>query len=145
MAGRPTAPPAPEHRWEVEFTAEAGRWYTALDGEAKIRTDAALRRLQRGGPTLGRPTVDSIQGSRHHNMKELRVVGLNLRALFVFDPRQRAVVLVGGDKTADKRWYRRNVRRAEQLLDRHLRDIGKEVRCRPGSRSAGTRSADYSR
>jgi hypothetical protein len=107
--------------------------------------DAAIRRLERGGPTLGRPTVDSIQGSRHHNMKELRVVGLNLRALFAFDPRQRAVVLVGGDKTADKGWYRRNTRRAERLLDQHLRDIGKEVRCRPGSRSAGTRSAQTGR
>jgi hypothetical protein len=102
--------PSGARRWTVEFGADAQRWYNALDAEAKIRMDGVVERLQAGGPALGRPTVDTISGSRHHNMKELRVVGLNLRALFAFDPRQHAVVLLGGDKTGDKPWYRRQLR-----------------------------------
>jgi hypothetical protein len=58
------------------------------------------------GPNLGRPAVDSIKSSRHHNMKELRSVGGNLRALFCFDPRRTAIVLLGGDKSNDwVGWY----------------------------------------
>jgi hypothetical protein len=111
-----------------------------------MRVTAALRLVHRVGPTLGRPTVDSINGSRHHNMKELRVVRRNLRALFVFDPRQRAVMLTGGEKTGNpKGWYKTNIARAEQIYDRHLRRIGEEGRCRPGSRPAGRTSSDKSR
>jgi hypothetical protein len=54
------------------------------------------------GPALGRPTVDSIQGGRHHNMKELRCSkGGALRILFIFDPLRQAVMLSGGDKSED--------------------------------------------
>jgi hypothetical protein len=86
---------------------------------------AALDQLERHGPRLGRPFVDSIKRSRHHNMKELRSVGGHLRALFAFDPRRRAVVLLGGDKTNDwKGWYARSIPRADQLYTRHLRNRG---------------------
>ncbi len=65
----------------------------------------------------------SIKSSRHHEMKELRQG--HYRALFAFDPRGRAVVLVGGDKTNDWRgWYERNIPVADRLYDQHLRSIG---------------------
>jgi hypothetical protein len=81
---------------------------------------AAADLLEEHGPALGRPTVDSIKGSRHHNMKELRAG--SLRALFVFDPRRRAVVLVGGDKRDDwSAWYEHNVPIADDLYDVYLR------------------------
>jgi len=93
------------------------------------------------GPMLGRPCADAIAGSRHRNMKELRSAGGHLRALFAFDPRRRAVILMGGDKTNDWRgWYTRNIPLADKLYDSHLRSIGKEApwrdRTRTGERSA---------
>jgi hypothetical protein len=109
------------------LTKQAENWYMTLSDDDADRIAASLDELQRRGPMLGRPFVDSIKGSRHHNMKELRSVGGHLRALFAFDPRRRAVVLVGGDKTDDwKGWYARNIRLADKLYDRHLRSQGKE-------------------
>jgi hypothetical protein len=91
------------------------------------RVAAAFDELERRGPGLGRPFVDSVKGSRHHNMKELRSVGGHLRALFAFDPRRRAVVLLGGDKSGDwEGWYRRNIPVADKIYDRHLRSRGEE-------------------
>ncbi|MBV9941654.1 MAG: type II toxin-antitoxin system RelE/ParE family toxin [Solirubrobacterales bacterium] len=117
---------SPSH-WRVELTAEAEKWYMALDDHDAHRMAAAFDELQRRGPTLGRPFVDSIKGSRHHRMKELRSVGGHLRALFAFDPRRRAVVLLGGDKSGDwAGWYQRNIACADKLYDRHLRSLGKE-------------------
>jgi len=138
------APPS-KSSWQIEFTAEAERWYKALGIEDTKRITAVINRVQRIGPVLGRPFVDSISGSRHHNMKEMRSIGGNLRALFIFDPRQRAVVLVGGDKTGDwKGWYKRNIPRAERLYDQHLQAMGKEAPWRPSSRRTGRSSEDRS-
>lgn len=132
--------------WEIDFTVEAERWYGALDAEDTSRITAAINRLERAGPVLGRPFVDSIQGSRHHNMKELRSSGGHLRALFAFDPNRRAVVLVGGDKTGEwKAWYRSNIPRADRLYDQYLRGSGKEGPCRPSPRGAGRPSEGTSR
>jgi hypothetical protein len=120
------------------FTAQADRWYQGLNGEERKQITAAMNRVRLFGPVVGRPTVDSIKGSRHHNMKEMRSTGRNLRALVIFDPQRRAVVLVGGDKTGDwKGWYKRNIPRAERLYDEHLRDMGKEGPSRPDSRGTG--------
>ena len=139
-------PPSSKPSWQIEFTAEAETWYKALNVEDAKRITAAINRLERTGPVLGRPFVDSIKGSRHHNMKELRSIGGNLRALFAFDRDRRAVVLVGGDKTGDwKGWYKRNIRDADKLYDQYLRAMGKEGPWRPSSRRAGRSSEDRSR
>jgi hypothetical protein len=131
-------PPARQPGWRIQFTAEAERWYKALNVEDTNRITAAMNRLQRKGPALGRPFVDSIKGSRHHNTKEMRSIGGNLRALFIFDPNRRAVVLVGGDKTGNwKGWYKENIPRADRLYDQHLRNIGGEGPWRPDSRETG--------
>jgi hypothetical protein len=129
-------------RWIVELTPEAEAWYMALGDRDANRMAAALDELERRGPTLGRPFVDGIKGSRHHNMKELRSIGGHLRALFAVDPRRHAVVLIGGDKSGDwMGWYRRNVPRADKIYDRHLRSLGEEGPW-PG---AGGRSVDRGR
>jgi hypothetical protein len=133
--------PTSQPRWQIEFTTEADRWYKALHAEDTKRITGAIKRVQEIGPALGRPRVGSIKGSRHHNMKEMRSSGGNLRALFVFGPHRRAVVLVGGDKTGDwKGWYKRNIPRADRLYDQYLRAIGEEGPWRPGSRRAGRAS-----
>lgn len=127
--------------WEVELTPEAERWYMELTPRDAERIAATLDELERRGPGLGRPFVDSVRGSRHHNMKELRSIGGHLRALFAFDPGRRAVVLLGGDKTNDWRgWYERSIPLADRLYDRHLRNLGSKGQWQRPTR-AGNRSA----
>ena len=80
--------------------------------------------MQERGPSLGRPIVDRIKGSRHHNMKELRSVGGHIRVLFVFDPDRRAILLIGGEKAGRwKDWYRKSIPIADDLYDLHLENI----------------------
>lgn len=105
--------------WEVVYTAEAAEWLVSLDEGSFERIIAAIELLEERGPALGRPVVDRIEGSRHHNMKELRAG--TVRALFAFDPNRRAVVLVGGDKRGDwTGWYERNIPIADDLYDAYL-------------------------
>ncbi len=108
-------------QYEIDFTPEAQEWIEGLDPRDFDRMAAALDQLEEHGPHLGRPTVDKIEGSRHHKMKELRSRGGNLRALFCFDPNREAIVLLGGDKTDSwAGWYRENIPVADDRYDRHL-------------------------
>lgn len=111
--------------WRTIFTEEGRAWARGLGAKEARQMAVVFDKLTEAGPALGRPFVDTVKGSRHHNMKELRSVGGNLRALVAFDPRRRAIVLVGGDKTNNwERWYRENIPRADRLYDQHLRDTG---------------------
>ena len=91
---------------------------------------AAIRVLRDHGPALGRPLVDSVKGSRHKNMKELRPGSTGrteVRVLFAFDPKRRAILLVGGDKSnAWSKWYEVNVPIADERYDAHLRGLNAE-------------------
>lgn len=110
--------------WDIEFTEQAEKWYMTLVPDDGDRIAAALDELESRGPALGRPFVDSIHGSRHHNMKELRSIGGHLRMLFAFDPDRTAVVLLGGDKRGNwTDWYEENVPIADELYDEHLANI----------------------
>lgn len=113
--------------WAIEAETEFERWWATLTEAEQISVDAHIRVLAAKGPMLGRPYVDSIKNSRHPNMKELRVQhgGRPLRILFAFDPRRAAVLLLGGDKTGDARWYRVNVPRADDIFDRHLANLNR--------------------
>ena len=105
--------------WEVVYTERAFEWITRLDDDSYEHVMAAIEVLETRGPSLGRPLVDRIEGSRHHNMKELRAS--TLRALFAFDPKRRAIILLGGDKRGDwTGWYERNVPIADDLYDQYL-------------------------
>lgn len=113
--------------WEVEYTNQFGDWYKGLEGAAREAINAAVETLERDGPTLGRPLVDSIQRSRHPNMKELRPPIGNIRILFAFDPRRMAILLIGGDKTHRwNEWYRRMIPIADSLYDDHLASLREE-------------------
>lgn len=80
--------------------------------------------LQWFGPQLGRPRVDTLKGSRHANMKELRFSAADgeWRVAFAFDVRRKAILLVGGDKSghSTKRFYRELIRKADDRFDAHL-------------------------
>jgi hypothetical protein len=87
----------------------------------------AVDRLAADGPALGRPLVDRINGSRHHNMKELRpgsTGSSEIRILFAFDPTRRAVLLVAGDKSGNWRgWYNTAIPLADDRYDTHLAEL----------------------
>jgi hypothetical protein len=108
--------------WQVEVSAEFEAWWSGLTESERESVDAHVRLLETLGPALGRPQADTIKGSRHPNLKELRVQhrGRPMRILFAFDPRRVAILLLGGDKTGDKRWYTRMVPLAETIFDAHL-------------------------
>lgn len=114
--------------WLVEITDEYFAWFQDLTGAQQDALRADIEVLERMGPYLGRPYVDSIKGSRHSNMKELRtMVGRrHLRSFFAFDPRRAAILLIGGDKTGDKGFYDRMIPQADRLLDEHLAALRKE-------------------
>ncbi len=104
-------------------------WIKSLDWISLQRVNAALEILEQEGPALGRPLVDSIKGSRHKNMKELRpgsVGASELRILFIFDPERRAILLVAGDKRGQwTEWYRRSIPIADRRYDAHLQSLRK--------------------
>ena len=99
-------------------------WLQSLDDDSYEQVIAALELLAMRGPQLGRPLVDSVKGSRHRNMKELRPGssgGSELRVLFAFDPERKGILLVGGDKAGSwKKWYTKSIPLADERYDRHL-------------------------
>jgi hypothetical protein len=113
--------------WEVEYTDEFDEWFDGLGEEAQEDVALAVEKLEERGPALPRPLADSVEGSRHSNMKELRPLGTNIRVLFAFDPRRRAILLIGGDKT--DRWsefYEEMIPVADDLYDEHLDELREE-------------------
>ena len=89
---------------------------------------AASGYLEEKGPNLEFPHSSGIRSSRHSNMRELRVQsgGRPLRVFYAFDPRRSAILLLGGDKTGNDRFYARFVRRADELYDQHLAELRRE-------------------
>ena len=137
-------PRRPAPRREALTTGEFRRWSSGLDAEQRAKLTAAIDRISRAGPTLGRPHVDVIHGTRLRKLKEARV-DRGTRVLFAFDSNRNPVMLVGGDKTGRwNRWYPQKVRLAERLYFDHERSIGKEVRCL-SQREAGRTSSQMSR
>ena len=112
--------------WDVYSLAEVEEWLLALDERTFGRVSRVIDRLASGGPGLGRPLVDSVEGSRHSNLKELRAG--TVRILFAFDPARRAVLLVAGDKAGLwSRWYKEAVPMADRRYDDWLAELaGKE-------------------
>lgn len=95
-----------------------------------IRSRSAPRseRLEQRGPALGRPLVGQVDGSKIHNLKELRPLGKTIRVLFVFDPRREAILLLGADKAEHgwKAWYPAAIAAAERLYADYVNDLRKE-------------------
>ena len=113
--------------WDVEYTDEFGEWWDTLAEAAQIDVDAIVLLLQAHGPSLPFPYSSGVSGSRHPHMRELRVQhkGNPLRILYAFDPRRTAILLLGGDKTGNDRWYENAIPRADRLYEAHVRTIGR--------------------
>src|SRR5215469_274906 len=117
-------------KWLVLFHQEFDPEYEALAHEVQDELLAHLKVLEEMGPQLGRPRVDTLKGSEHANMKELRFdAGDGVwRFAFAFDPKRRAIILCGGDKSggSEKRFYRQLLETADQRFDAHLAVINKK-------------------
>ena len=87
--------------WAVEIGDEFESEFDELDDDVRMEILALARLLQQVGPQLGRPRVDTLNGSRHANMKELRFSAVNgeWRVAFAFDIRRKAILLAAGDKS----------------------------------------------
>lgn len=114
-------------RWSTEPTNEFEDWWGTLTDSEQRKLAISLGDLKMRGPNAGRPLVDTVVGSRHPNMKELRPTK-TIRVFFAFDPRRKAVLLIGGDKAGQtKRFYRRMIAKADKIYDAHLWRIEEEA------------------
>lgn len=114
--------------WSVEYTDEFGAWWDSLSAAEQESVAASVGLLEQLGPDLPFPHSSGIAGSRHKRLRELRVQhrGRPFRILYAFDPGRTAVLLVGGDKSGQDRWYDEFVPLADRLYDEHLAERKKK-------------------
>ncbi len=113
--------------WEVNITDACRDWYGSLSEEEQDSLAAGVELLMEYGPQLRRPHSDAVSMSEYSNMKELRVqhAGRPYRVLYAFDPKREAILLIGGDKTGNDRWYEEFVPKADRLYTEHLERLSK--------------------
>jgi hypothetical protein len=118
--------------WTIQIGDEFEPEFFALHASVRTEILALAGLLQQFGPQLGRPRVDTLSGSRHANMKELRfsAAGGEWRVAFAFDPRRKGILLIAGDKSgrSEKRFYRELLRKADNRFDAHLARLESERR-----------------
>lgn len=120
----------PEVAWTVDFHDEFVAEYHDLSKDVQDELLACVTLLEQIGPLLGRPRVDTLKGSRHANMKELRFDAADgvWRFAFAFDPNRQAIILCGGDKSggSERRFYAQLIARADPRFDSHLAKATKQ-------------------
>lgn len=114
--------------WDVEHTNEFAEWYGKLSATQVEDVTAVALLLMEHGPSLPFPYSSGINKSRHAHMRELRIQsgGHPVRVFYAFDPRRTAILLIGGDKTGDDRFYERMILMADDLYDAYIDEIRKE-------------------
>lgn len=114
--------------WDVEYTDEFGTWWECLTEAEQESVAATVGLLEIEGPHLPFPYSSGVEGSRHGHMRELRIqhAGRPYRVLYAFDPRRSAILLIGGDKTGNDRWYEQFVPVADRLYDEHVDSLRNE-------------------
>ena len=120
--------------WEVSFAREFNAEFDSFPIPVQDELLARAKVLETFGPSLGRPLVDTLSGSRHANMKELRfnASGGVWRVAFAFDPERQAILLVAGNKSgvSGHRFYRQLISEADTRYERHLKDLEDRGRAR---------------
>lgn len=117
-------------KWEADLHDGFVIEYRDLHKDVQDELLAHIELLEQFGPQLGRPHADTLKGSRHAHMKELRFDAADgvWRAAFAFDPHRKAIVLAAGDKSgvSDKRFYRQLIDKADARFDAHLATLKKQ-------------------
>jgi hypothetical protein len=119
-------------RWEVEFHDEFLPEFREFSDPVRKQAYLLIEVLRVFGPQLGRPQVDTLKGSKHSNMKELRFNADDgaWRIAFAFDPKRHAILLVGGDKAgvSQRKFYRNLIEIAERRLEEHRLKLAERKR-----------------
>ena len=115
--------------WEIIFSTDFEPEFDTLSELVQDECFAHLRLLEKFGPSLGRPHVDTLDGSKHANMKELRFNADNgvWRVAFAFDPKRQGILLVCENKSggSQKRFYKNLIKKADKRFDEHLKTLTK--------------------
>jgi hypothetical protein len=114
--------------WEVEYTDEFRAWWLDLSEGEQDAVAARVELLMEYGPNLPHPHSSDIRSSRHGAMRELRAQrgGRPIRVFYAFDPRRTSILLIGGEKTGNDRFYEEYVPLADALYDEHLAELRRE-------------------
>ncbi len=114
--------------YNVEYTDEFEEWWDGLTEAEQIDIAPVVNLLEERGPFLGFPYSSGIEGSQYDHMRELRIQhkGDPYRILYAFDPRRTALLLIGGSKGGDDRWYEKYIPIADRLYGKHLNELDNE-------------------
>lgn len=114
--------------WDVEYTDEFEHWWNELDLDEQDSVAFVVELLVNDGPMLPWPYSSAITTAKRYDLRELRIQhrGCPYRVLYAFDPRRSAVLILGGDKTGNDRWYDEYVPKAEKVFGDYLRQLRKE-------------------
>ena len=114
--------------WEVEYTDEFGEWWETLTEAEQKRVSFSVNLLRQAGPLLPFPHSADVKQSKHSSMRELRsqCEGRPLRTFYAFDTRRIAILLIGGDKTGNDRFYDVMIPLADRIYDSYLKEIRRE-------------------
>ena len=113
---------------DIEYTDEFEEWWSNLEDSEQNDIVSIVTLLEKRGINLGYPYSSKINSSKHSQMRELRIQskGKPIRIFYAFDPKRDAILLIGGDKTGDKRFYKRMIPIADRLYDIYLEEIRRE-------------------
>ncbi len=113
---------------EVEYTDEFNEWWESLDEPEQESVATCVILLEERGTSLPFPYSSAVEGSKYGHMRELRIQhkGDPYRVLYALDPRRIAVLLIGGNKGGDGRWYERLIPMADKIYEEHLRTLERE-------------------
>ena len=117
-----------KNMWEVEYTNEFEAWWETLNEAEQDAITFSVGLLRSEGPALKFPHSTNVNKSKHGSMRELRsqCEGRPLRTFYAFDPRRTAILLIGGDKTGNNRFYDEMIPRADKIYDNYLKEIQEE-------------------
>ena len=116
--------------WRVEYTDQFGNWWDTLSEEQQEDLAATVELLMERGPTLPYPYSSGVATSSHSHMRELRTQsgGDPLRTFYAFDPRRVSILLIGGIKIGNDRFYEEYVPITDRLYEDHLEELRQEGR-----------------
>jgi hypothetical protein len=114
--------------WEIEYTNEFELWWQTLREEQQDDIVSVVQLLEEKGTQLPFPYSSDIKVSKNSHLRELRIQsgGKPIRIFYAFDPRRVAILLIGGDKTGDKRFYEKYIPIADRLYEEYLQEISRE-------------------
>lgn len=114
--------------WEIEYTDEFKEWWDVLSETQQDDIISVVQLLEDKGTNLPFPYSSGVNGSKHSHLRELRIQsgGNPLRIFYAFDPRRTAILLIGGDKTGDNRFYEKYIPIADRLYDEYLEELQQE-------------------